>query len=246
MNVPNKLTITLTESEKGNIGGWVNFLASNPQFIGVPGRGDPNNPNRPITWQTRIVLEDQSRARFEEIAAQFGVSITSPPVVTPPATGSKGSDYPGFPDWPIEMLTPMWGGTRRSGDQGETAGPWYNPRAISVIPIVIPSTPKAYGNPILSMGIAEYRSPPSYKISSLSRIPGDFHRATVINAGGGTTSTSNAEIGKDVHVGETIYYNFCFWMPNFDDPFSKVGQPSTGEEQQGAVVGGGWPNQPIV
>mgnify|MGYP000875059534 CR=1 FL=1 len=70
-----KIFITLTDSEAASIAGWVNFYRSNPQFIGVP---RPLNvdavkplPDGHMPWQTRIVLDDMSRSRFEEISSQF-------------------------------------------------------------------------------------------------------------------------------------------------------------------------------
>lgn len=71
-----KLTLTLSPAEQTAIAGWAKFYADHPQYIGVP-RPDPAPgplPGGGFPWQTRIVLDDMSRARYEEIAAQFGVS----------------------------------------------------------------------------------------------------------------------------------------------------------------------------
>lgn len=63
-----KLTIDLSEQEAQNIAGWVNYYAQNPDKLDPPG-------------PTRLVLEERTRARYEQIASQF-----APPPVDPLAT----------------------------------------------------------------------------------------------------------------------------------------------------------------
>jgi hypothetical protein len=60
-----KLTIDLSLTEEGNIRGWVNKGLTDPVFAAHP-------------W--RIVLEERTQARFDQVAAQFGAT----PGPTPP------------------------------------------------------------------------------------------------------------------------------------------------------------------
>lgn len=58
-----RLYIDLSPTEEANIHGWVNKGLADPVFA--------NNP-----W--RIVLEERTRARFDQIAAQFGAAPPTP------------------------------------------------------------------------------------------------------------------------------------------------------------------------
>lgn len=61
------ITLTLNDQEVADIGGWINYYDEHPQYIGViptPGVSPPDG-------QTKIVLEDQTRARYDELKAQF-------------------------------------------------------------------------------------------------------------------------------------------------------------------------------
>lgn len=60
-----RLYIDLSPTEEANIHGWVNKGLNDPVFANHP-------------W--RIVLEEQTRARFDQIAAQFGTQPPGPPV----------------------------------------------------------------------------------------------------------------------------------------------------------------------
>lgn len=64
-----RLYIDLSPAEEANIAGWVNKGLSDPGFAAYP-------------W--RIVLEERTRARFDQIAAQFAV------VAPPPVGGPEG------------------------------------------------------------------------------------------------------------------------------------------------------------
>lgn len=93
-----KLTITLSTLEENNMRGWVNYLVANPQYIGVAGRMSASGV---IDVQTRLVLEEQTRARFEEIAAQFGVTVPRPaPGMPGGSPGPAPIDQPGRTDPP--------------------------------------------------------------------------------------------------------------------------------------------------
>ena len=65
-----KLTIDLSPLEESNIRGWVNKGLAEPEFAEHP---------------YRLVLEERTRARFEQIAAQFAVPPAPSPVPTDPA-----------------------------------------------------------------------------------------------------------------------------------------------------------------
>lgn len=77
MSAPSKLTITLSQKEKDDIGNWVAKYRAHPELIGTTREGGGSD------WQTRIVLDEQTRARFEEIAAQFSADVVTPPVDGP-------------------------------------------------------------------------------------------------------------------------------------------------------------------
>ena len=64
-----RLYIDLTPQEESDIHGWVNKGLAEPEFANYP-------------W--RIVLAERSRARFDQIAAQFGAIGPTPP---PPPPG---------------------------------------------------------------------------------------------------------------------------------------------------------------
>lgn len=63
-----KLSIDLSAKEEANIRAWVAYMRAHPEYVGVAS-GNWNNGTP--DYQTRLVLEEQTRARFDEIAAQF-------------------------------------------------------------------------------------------------------------------------------------------------------------------------------
>jgi hypothetical protein len=79
-----RLYVDLNPVEEANVRRWWQHLRDNPQYIGVPGSWpvNPPPPGAVPTWQQRIVLEDQTRARYDQIAAQFESPI-SPPSTDP-------------------------------------------------------------------------------------------------------------------------------------------------------------------
>ncbi|MEO8754848.1 MAG: hypothetical protein ABI624_19455 [Casimicrobiaceae bacterium] len=145
-----------------------------------------------------------------------------PPGGTPPISGPT--------DWPIAMQPPMWGGHRRSGQDGV---PKFDPRKTIVVPIVIPAAPTQYANPVLSLNVLEFGSPASAKQASLSRTPGDFTKPLALSQG--NLADPSVTIGNEVQPGETVYLNFRFWSVDLNGP-------STGPELQGVAYEGGWPN----
>lgn len=72
-----RVTLDLNQNEYNNVWGWVNYYRKNPQYIGVPtGEWHDGHPD----YQTKIVLEDQTRARFDQLSAQFPSDVPVPPV----------------------------------------------------------------------------------------------------------------------------------------------------------------------
>jgi len=67
-----KLTIDLSPLEESNIRGWVNKGLAEPDFAAHP---------------YRLVLEERTRARFDQIAAQFAAPPVPPP--TDPLTAFR-------------------------------------------------------------------------------------------------------------------------------------------------------------
>lgn len=65
-----KLTIDLSPIEESNIRGWVNKGKAEPDFAAHP---------------YRLVLEERTRARFDQIAAQFADAPVPGPTPTDPA-----------------------------------------------------------------------------------------------------------------------------------------------------------------
>lgn len=73
-----RITLDLTQSEYNDVWGWVNYYRAHPQYVGVP-TGDWNN-GAP-TYQSAIVLSDTTKARFDQLSAQFpgGGEVPVPP-----------------------------------------------------------------------------------------------------------------------------------------------------------------------
>lgn len=69
------ITLDLNQNEYNDVWGWVNYYRAHPQFIGVPdGEWHDGNPD----YQTKIVLSDSTRARFDQLNAQFPGSGGAP------------------------------------------------------------------------------------------------------------------------------------------------------------------------
>lgn len=66
------LTIPLSPEMEANIRAWVAYYKAHPEYIGVPsGLWNGGQP----TYQSRIVIQDQTRELFEAIAAQFDLPV---------------------------------------------------------------------------------------------------------------------------------------------------------------------------
>jgi hypothetical protein len=72
-----KLTITLSPIEEANLRAWVQWYQQHPEAVGKPsGAWNGGKPD----YQTRVVLEEQTRERYDEIAAQFAGGGSPQPV----------------------------------------------------------------------------------------------------------------------------------------------------------------------
>lgn len=220
---PDKLTITLSEFEKSNIHGWLNYLLANPQYIGVPGRMTPGGP---INLQTRIVLEEQTVARFTEIAKQFGV--TWPPVVTPPI--EPPAPPPTLPaECPVKLdiqaeFTPE---ERLNNQNVRVVQMWRD--TVLVIPFRVPMPKNGVNftqNDMVGFAICEFGSPPTFRQATLSKTPGDFGKQnseggllpdpSVIASGGLTPNMFFFLKDGWAKPGDLIYANVRFWMTDYD------------------------------
>lgn len=227
MKEPDKLTITLTDVEKGNISGWVNYLVANPQYIGVPGRMTPGGP---INLQTRIVLEDQSVERFKEVAAQFGV--TWPPVVTPPI--EPPAPTPTLPaDCPVTLQIEAEFTKETRGDPGNSYQNvcvyqmWRT--NVLVIPFRVPMPVNGVNftqSDMVGCAICEYGSPPTFRQATLSHKPGDFGKQnsegallpdpSVIQSSGLTPNVTFYLKDGWAKPGDMLYFNVRFWMNDYE------------------------------
>lgn len=93
------LFITLTDQEVSDIAGWVNYYKDHPNET-----------------PTKLVLADQSRARFNEIARQFGVDVavwrvSRNRVDVGPYTGPVNPTALTDDDWRVFSQNPtLWNG----------------------------------------------------------------------------------------------------------------------------------------
>lgn len=159
-----KLTITLTPFEESNIHGWLNDLIAHPQYIGkTKADGLPPRPDGIMPWQTRIVLESQTRERFEEIAKQFGVVVTPP--VEPPVASADFCDLDKDIRWPIQ-----WGDSTRR--ETRTVGDFrYNNVCLAF------TVPRDIGGPFAQAGdisLSEFDGDPTMRHMTISRHACDF------------------------------------------------------------------------
>lgn len=221
-----KLTITLTPQEEANINGWVNFYLANPHLIGkksTPGLS-------PVDGQTRIVLEDQTRARFDEIAAQFPAVAPAPtptPVPTPAPNPNDGFNPPaGTFTMPGSYDSEM---TREMPQDRERQ---VQPTEVFVMPCRLPA---AFGSKLtFDMAIAEFRSPPAFMQASLSRTPGDFTNVFARGEGTSVICIINDVTAVGLKPNDVVYFNVRMWSRDL--------QHVTVTTPQGVRIGGHWPS----
>lgn len=161
-----KLTITLSPTEEANLRAWERWLRTHPEYIGVTS-GDWNDGQ--ATYQSRIVLEEQTAARYEEIAAQL-----MPPLPVCPV----GTEY----------ITHSWGDSRRVELPTFSLTP-------TVVTLAVPDdapTSRTLG----TIRLYEYSGDPSRKQLVIGKHACDFRDALdplgetgpMVNVGGMTAS----------------------------------------------------------
>lgn len=211
-----RISLQLNDVEDGNINGWVNWLRANPQYIGVYGRAPQPvlPPGFQITWQTRIVLEDQTRARFEELAAQFPVYGTPPPPPPPPVVVDPR--IPTEIDMRDEFTRETRGDPNHPDQNVLVVQMWRT--LVLVIPFRIPLPPYPTNQLNFGPSICEYGSPPTFRQSTVSRTPGDFSMTSpTVVWSEGLTPNYTLFVGQGYTPGELLYANFRFWAPWMND-----------------------------
>ena len=262
-NPPKQLTITLTDVEKGNINGWVNYLVANPQYIGVPGKMEPGGP---INVQTRIVLEDQSVERFIEIAKQFGV--TWPPVETPVEPPAPPVEPPPpspvvtlTPECPVELdiRDPFTQEERLNGQNVRVVQMWRNKVLVIPFKIPMPKNGVAFaGSDMVRFSICEFGSPPAYRQATLSKTPGFFGAQdyegkllytdnSVVYSEGLTPDLTFFIKDGFAKPGETVYANVRLWMIDYDTGKGKTSvQENLLNEPQQSRLSIFWPHDGAI
>lgn len=261
-NPPKQLTITLSEVEKGNINGWVNYLVANPQYIGVAGHMTPGGP---IDVQTRIVLEEQTVERFIEVAKQFGVTwppVEQPPPVEVPAPPAPPIETPPSPvilpaDCPIQLdiKDPFTPEERLNGQNVRVVQMWRD--KVLVIPFKIPMPKNGVnfvGSDMVRFSICEFGSPPAYRQATLSRTPGNFGAQ---DAEGKLLYTDNSVFYSEgltpdltffikdgfAKPGDMVYANIRLWMIDYDTGKGKTSvQSNLLDEPQQSRFSVYWPH----
>lgn len=214
-----KLTITLSPTEELNITGWVNWLKANPQYIGVPRPPNAEQikplPDGRMPWQTRIVLEEMTQARYEEIAAQLNVKTNLPP-------------------WPQNTFGPV------IVDEVPFQSSDSQDRIIDIdsfrvyaLPLIMPAGPWNIAT-TLDMGVCEYQSPPTYTMAWFSCTAGEWDTSLGAVSSGTSAFPQIADCNKAGLVpNQTIFLNIVFWSPD-------LGGRTIGGVHR-VRVGGHWP-----
>lgn len=236
------LGVTLNATELGNIKGWLNFLHDHPQYIGVPGSVPQNvPPGWTPTWQTRIVLEDQTKERFREILFQFTTeelgwdpqafwaSYNNGGGVTPPPPSPVTLP----PDCPVTLQVEAEFTKETRGDPGnsnQNVCVYYMWRTnVLVIPFRIPMPKNGVNftqSDMVGGTICEYGSPPTHRQCTISRTPGDFGKQSaeggllpdpsVIQSSGLTPSPYFFLKDGWAKPGDMLYFNVRFWTTDYD------------------------------
>lgn len=190
-----KLTITLSPTEEANLRAWAQWLRTHPEYIGVTS-GDWNGGQ--ATYQSRIVLEEQTAERFDEIAAQ---------VLEPAPSCPAGTTY----------LAHLWGDSRR------VELPAFGETPV-VVTLAVPADAPA--STILGrVSVYEFRGEPHMRQLSISTRGCDFRDAPdptgesgplVIT--GGVVASASFGVGGAGDARLVAGMTYCINMRNAGDP----------------------------
>lgn len=183
------ISVHLNEVEVGNINGWVNKGFNEPGFADFP-------------W--RIVLEERSRARFDEIAAQF---VAAGLTAYPPGWGTM----PPLP--PVVLPYDIWGEIPY-GDSGRKIFA-ASSTVVTAFAFRTPTGPFPGPNgALLQMSAAENPSiggSPWLRRLAISRVPGDMVGLMPLCIGKETMLSGR--VGVELPAGELLYANHIITEP---------------------------------
>lgn len=165
-----RLYIDLSPTEEANIHGWVNKGLNDPSFAANP-------------W--KIVLEERTQARFDQIAGQF---TNTPPVVPPLPYDIWGEIAYG--DFSRKVFAASSSIVTAFAFRTPT-GPFVGPNG-SLLRMSVSENPSIGGAPYLRQ-------------LAISRVPGDMVGLLPQNIGKETAL--NAHIGIEIPAGELLYAN---------------------------------------
>lgn len=163
-----RLFVDLSAQEESDLHGWVNMGLADPSFADHP---------------YRIVLSERTRARFEQIAAQFASPPTGP-VTPPPPTGEvdvQGIYHPY--DAPVVF----------------TLAPGH----IVAFPLAVPGGVYATTNELYASA-AEYSSDPALLQAAINITAGDL---TGFSQGAQATVSCVVKPDNKIKPGSIAYYN---------------------------------------
>lgn len=175
-----KLFITLSPEEVFNFKEWVKMGKADPAFAAHP-------------W--KVVLQERTQARFDEIAPQFDAPVQAGAPTT------------------VDLRNEFTAAEKDSdGQNNRVVNCW--PSSVLVIPLRVPAGPFPVSN-IFGCSIAEYGSPPAIRQMTLTRKPGDFSewpRAdSAFSVGNQASISVSVGPGGLFAAGELVYANVREW-----------------------------------
>jgi len=150
------------------------------------------------------------------------------PPVPPPPSGAADPNWglpPGITFGIAASDTPL----HREDDQDRVRS--IPVSDVYVLPLIVPDTPYSSSR-TLSIGVAEFGSPPTVMQACLSKLPGDFAQA-LARSEGTSVLPLLSDVTKVTVPKETIYLNVRMYS-------SDLGRP-TATLPHSVRVGGGWP-----
>lgn len=163
-----KLTVDLSPQEQADLQGWVNLGLADPSFADHP---------------YRIVLSERTRARFEQVAAQFALPPPMPPTPPPPEGEVAVMDIYRPYDPPV-VFTLM-------------------PGVIVAFPLAVPDGPYTTTNELYASS-AEYGSAPALRQAAISTVAGDM---SGFSQGVQATVSAIVTPANRIKPGSIAYYN---------------------------------------